>query len=150
MLAMFSLRSASGKANHWDLVHCVLECGWKGARLTHQGTCWGWGFRPKHTEEHSKDPPSQLGSLGYRSQSQVLEGLEIWLSLWFSSPHPWTFPASQFIFWMKFKLDSRILGEATSAQDAPVAWRSLLSSFFACLMTLVPNPIILLGAHKVS
>lgn len=127
MLAMLPLHdySASGKENHWDLVHCVLECGWDKVGLTTRaGLGWGSGL-------NMQDYIAQLSSCDCRSQFQVLEKLEIWLSLWSSSPTLPTCPSSQVIFWIKFKLDSnRILRQPTSAQDTPYLKISAFKLFF--------------------
>lgn len=57
MLAMLPLHdySASGKENHWDLVHCVLECGWDEVGLPSRSGLVG--LRPKHAWLYS---PSEL------------------------------------------------------------------------------------------
>lgn len=67
--------------------------------------------------------------------SQVLEGLEIWLSLpFYPSPSTsLTFPLSLFIFWMQFNLVSRTLEKITSAQDAPCL-ETPPFSLFRCLV----------------
>lgn len=126
MLAMLPLcdYSASRKENHWDLVHCVLECRWDKVGLTSRGGLgWGSGL-------NMHDYIAQLSSWGCRFQFQVLEELEIWLSLWSSSPALPTCLSFQIIFWLKFKLDSRILGQATSAQDTPCSKISAFKLFF--------------------
>ena len=151
----FSRHSYSGQKK--SLRSCPLcpeaWMGW-GKANCRGGAGLGWGgARFRKPRQGSL---FQLGAFGCSHQSQALQGLETWLSLGFSLPN-----LPFLLLDLLGAVQIGILGFRSKLLPprTPLSWRSLLSVFFSCLVTLrstyplgamdiEPTPTVLSGAHK--